>query len=96
MKALPSYLAVVPPVGKRFKRPKRQAPKPVPTAVAISEAQMMLRQAEYADTVLRTLVAEAMRGDPVVTMALARHASVEIGALIAQARHAAQRVVQCA
>ncbi|MCJ2112370.1 hypothetical protein MKK64_14370 [Methylobacterium sp. E-025] len=96
MKALPSYLAVVPSGGKRFKRPKRQVPKSVPTAMAIGEAQMMLRQAEYADTVLRTLVAEAMRGDPVVTMALARHASVEIGALIAQARHAAQRVVQCA
>ena len=90
---LPSYLAVVPPPGKRFKRPKAPS-QPFP--ITAEELAPLKTQADYADRVIASLVTAARGDDPITTFALARPASIEVTALACMARNLAERVVPSA
>ena len=86
---LPSYLAVVPPPGKRFKRPKPAA-KPLP--ITEDEAASLTRQSDYVEKIIDALMTAASSDNPITTLALARSVSLEVGMLICKARRIARNV----
>lgn len=73
---LPSYLAVVPSAGKRFRRPRK--PVPVPPLTRDGEAVAgMIRQAERIEAIVRRLHEAVFQQDEIVARALADRAEIE-------------------
>lgn len=73
---LPVYLAVVPPAGKRFRRPRK--PVAVPPLARDGEAIAdMIRQTERVEVIVRRLHQAIYSGDEIVAQALADRAEIE-------------------
>lgn len=82
---LPSYLAVVPPPGKRFRRPRK--PKPVPPLARNGEdVAGMIRQAERVEAILKRLHQAIYQNDEIVAQALIDRAEIEARYAAALAR----------
>lgn len=82
---IPPYLSVVPPVGKRFRKPKAVKPSPAPDPRFADIA----RNAEFVLEVIERLARAIREKDDLAALALADRASIEARYAAGLARSAA-------
>ena len=77
VRPIPAYLALVPPAGKRFRRPRRSV---VPTSLTRSgdEVGRIVRQAERLEAIVRRLHQAVFQDDEIAARALASTAEIEV------------------
>ena len=73
---LPPYLAVVPPAGKRFRRPRKPVAVP-PLARNGEDVALMIRQAERVQAIVRRLQIAILEDDGIAARALIDRADIE-------------------
>ena len=75
-RSLPSYLAVVPPAGKRFRRPRKPVSAP-PLARNGEDVAGVIRQAERVEQIVKRLQQAIYQHDEIVARALIDRAEIE-------------------
>jgi hypothetical protein len=75
-RSLPAYLAVVPPDGKRFRRPRKSVPV-APLARDGEAVAGMIQQAERVEAIVRRLHQAIVAEDEIVVRALMDRAEIE-------------------